>query len=161
MNTTIFGTVADNMFMQEAYIEAEHAFSLGEVPVGAIVVDAYGDIIARSHNRVEQLHSQAAHAEIEALSYAGKKLKNWRLNHCWLFVTLEPCTMCMGMIRLSRLSGIAYGTHSPLFGYKLDNSPHSPVYQNDMLIVGGLHTEKISSLLQRFFKRQRVQGGQT
>lgn len=161
MNTTIFGKASDDLFMHEAYLEAERAFTLGEVPVGAIVVDAYGEIIARGHNRVEQLSSQVAHAEIEALSYAGKKLKNWRLKNCWLFVTLEPCAMCMGMIRLSRIRGLAFGTQSPLFGYKLDNSPHSPVYQNDMLIIGGLNTEKISSLLQRFFKQQRVQGGQT
>ncbi|HTM05674.1 MAG TPA: nucleoside deaminase [Patescibacteria group bacterium] len=161
MNTTIFGKAIDDLFMQEAYLEAERAFALGEVPVGAIVVDAYGAIVARSHNRVEQLHSQAGHAEIEALSCAGKKLKNWRLNHCWLYVTLEPCSMCMGMIRLSRLKGIAYGANSPSLESKLDNNPHSPVYQNDMLIIGGLHTEKISSLLRCFFKQQRVQGGQT
>lgn len=158
MNTTIFGHMADDLFMKEAYVQAECAFALGEVPVGAVVVDAYGTIIARAHNRAEQLHTQAAHAEIEALSIAGKKRNDWRLNDCWLYVTLEPCVMCMGMIRLSRLKGIAYGASSPLFGYKLDNSHYSPVYQNDMLIVSGLHTEKISTLLQCFFKQQRMQG---
>ncbi|RTL07148.1 nucleoside deaminase [Candidatus Dependentiae bacterium] len=156
MSVSVFGQAADNFFMQEAYAEAEHAFALQEVPVGAIVVDEYGTIIGRGHNRSEQLYTQAAHAEIEALSQAGLHRKNWRLNNCWLYVTLEPCKMCMGMMQLSRITGLAYGAPSPLFGYKLDKDPHSWVYQNDMLIISGLHTEKISTLLQCFFKQQRM-----
>lgn len=155
MGTSIFGKNADSLFMQEAYSEAERAFILHEVPVGAIVVNEYGTIIGRGHNRTEQLHTQAAHAEIEALSAAGHHRKNWRLNDCWLYVTLEPCRMCMGMIQLSRIKGLVYGAASPLFGYKLDKSYDSSVYQSDMLIINGLHTEKISTLLQCFFKQQR------
>lgn len=156
MNTSIFGPIADDQFMHAAYLEAERAFALNEVPVGAVVVDGYGSIIAQGHNRSEELHTQAGHAEIEALSRAGKNRQNWRLNDCWLYVTLEPCAMCMGMIRLSRLKGVVYGLHSPLFSYTLDKDRRSSVYQNDMLIISRLHTEKISTLLQCFFKQQRL-----
>jgi len=159
MDVTIFGQDQDIFYMQEAYKEAELAFEHNEVPVGAVVVDEFGTIIARGYNQVELRYSQVAHAEIEAINRACQLKKNWRLTGCWLYVTLEPCMMCMGFIKLARIAGVFYGARSPLFGYKLDNKAVSSVYQDGVLIVGDLCQQKIGDLMRRFFKKHRVRGG--
>src|SRR5437868_240836 len=92
-----FGQVFDERCMREALCEARKALQQGEVPIGAVVINAQGDILARAYNSVEQDCSQSAHAEIKALRQAGKILGNWRLNGCWIYVTLEPCAMCLSL----------------------------------------------------------------
>jgi tRNA(adenine34) deaminase len=158
METTVFGSTKDLFFMKEAFKQAEKAFEANEVPIGAVVVDECGTIISYGYNQVEQLCTQAAHAEMRALSEASKIKKDWRLNACWLYVTLEPCIMCMGMIYLTRLSGVVYGADSPLFGSKLDKVSYSSVYKSDLLVVRGLYKQEIIDLLRCFFKKQRSQG---
>ena len=96
-------------FMKIAILEAEKAYNKGEVPIGAVIVKD-DKIISKSHNMVEKKKSAIYHAEIIAIKKASKKLKNWRLNQCDMYVTLEPCPMCKGAINKSRIRNIYYST---------------------------------------------------
>ena len=157
---TVFGAEKDTYYMQEALKEAEIAFESNEVPIGAIMVNAEGDIIARAYNQVEAQDTQCAHAELLALRQAGAHQGDWRLNDYWLYVTLEPCSMCMHAIKLHRLAGVAYGADSPLFGYQLDTVNFDSVYKNDIIrIVPGILQDASRTLLQRFFKQKRNDHG--
>lgn len=144
------------LMMQKALALAQKALQCDEVPVGALIVDAQGAIIGRGYNQVERRQCQVAHAEVIAIQKAAKHTNDWRLDNCWLFVTLQPCQMCIGLIRLSRLAGIVYGAASPLFGCDLDNEVHSPVYRRDVLkIVPGVCAEQSGQLLKDFFRKKR------
>ncbi len=159
MQETIFGREKDAQLMELALVQAQHAFDLGEVPIGAVVVNAQGTIIGSGFNQVEQQHTQCAHAETIAITQAGNALADWRLEGCWLYVTLEPCSMCMALIRLSRLQGMVFGADSPLFGYRLDNVDVVSVYNKDpLLTVAGVYKEESSALLKEFFKQRRKEG---
>ena len=143
--------------MQHAIKLAQKAFDAGEVPIGAVVVDEHGAIIGRGFNRVEQRNSQTAHAEIIAIAQAGKKRDDWRLGNCWLYVTLEPCAMCMNLSLLSRLSGVVYGAASPLFGYHLDNELSFQLYKKRVLeIIPGVKADDAARLLRQFFLKKRM-----
>jgi tRNA(adenine34) deaminase len=156
MFVTVFGKEKDELLMKEALQEARKAFDLDEVPVGAVVVDQDGNIIARAFNSVERDCSQRSHAESLAIEYASKKRGDWRLNDCWLYVTLEPCAMCMGLIRLSRFSGVVYGASSPLFGFQLDKSSDISVYRGDAFsVIDGVVADESSALLKMFFQKRR------
>jgi len=156
MQETIFGREKDAQLMKQALMQAQKAFDVGEVPIGAVVVDAHDTIIGSGFNHVEQQHSQSAHAEMIAITQAGKAIGDWRLSDCWLYVTLEPCSMCMALIRLSRLQGMVFGADSPLFGHRLDNVDVVSVYNKDpLLTVRGVHKEESSVLLKNFFKQRR------
>jgi len=102
-------------FIIEALKEAKKAEAMNEVPVGAVIVKN-GKIIAAAHNITETLKDPTAHAEIIAIKRAASYLKNWRLNGCELYVTLEPCPMCAGAILQSRISKIYIGTFDPRLG---------------------------------------------
>lgn len=153
---TIFGADQDTFFMKMALVQAEHAYMQDEVPVGALIVNNAGTILAQSYNKVEQLHTQCAHAELLALAEAGRACGDWRLLDCWLYVTLQPCAMCMHAIKLHRLSGVVYGAESPLFGYQLDKHQFDSVYKNDIMqVISGVVAEKSEQLLKRFFQQKR------
>jgi len=153
---TPFGREKDLFFMKKALGQAKRAYEADEVPIGAIVVDSDGVIIGQGYNKVEQKHSQAAHAEVIAISAAGKKLADWRLSDCWLYVTLEPCAMCMNLILLSRLEGIVFGASSPLFGYQLDKGRGFQLYKLGALsVITGVCSEEAAELLKRFFRLKR------
>jgi tRNA(adenine34) deaminase len=141
-------------FMQKALNQANVALKKGEVPVGAVIVSPEGTILARAHNAIEQHHCQTAHAEALAIQKATKKMGGWRLNGCWIYVTLEPCLMCLGLIQLSRIKGIVFGAQSNLFGCKLSDSP-PPRYTEGLKIEGGVKAEESIALLQAFFKKVR------
>ncbi len=159
MKHSIFGPEKDREFMEIALAQARKAAAIQEVPIGAVIVNSHGKIIARSYNHVEKNKSQSCHAEILAIAKAGKKLNDWRLEGCWLYVTLQPCAMCIGLVGLCRLKGLVYGAVSPLFGYRLDNSGHSRVYKKDALhIVAGVASQEAAELLQQFFKQKRKKG---
>lgn len=143
-------------FMDEAIRQAHLALAQDEVPIGAVVVDAHGEIIARGYNQVEQCFSQSMHAEIIALRQAGEALKNWRLEGCWIYVTLEPCALCMQMILLSRVQGVVYGATSPLFGFHLDNGTVAQLYKNqNLVLIAGIKEQEAQDMLKKFFRSKR------
>lgn len=155
-----FGSTLDLLFMRKALEQAKEALQENEVPIGAVVVNADGKIIGCGHNRVEQEHAQVAHAEVIAIQQACASINDWRLNGCWLYVTLEPCAMCMGLVKLSRLEGIVFGARSPLFGYQLDNGCSFQVYHDGIVkIVEGVCDDEASSLLKKFFQARRKKSG--
>ncbi|KMQ49897.1 tRNA-specific adenosine-34 deaminase [Chitinispirillum alkaliphilum] len=144
-------------FMTMAYQEALKAADELEVPVGA-VIEKNGKIIGRGYNRVEQLSDITAHAEIVAISAATEKLSTWRLNGCNLYVTLEPCLMCLGAIVQSRIESVTYGTTDPRAG-AVDTFPYRPLiessYRNFPAISSGIMADECSELLSSFFRELR------
>ena len=160
MLETNFGKSKDLFFMQEALAQAQLAYEIDEVPIGAVVVNSEGVIISRAYNSVERDCTQRAHAESLAIELAGKALDDWRLQGCWLYVTLEPCSMCMGLIKLSRLAGVVYGAPSPLFGFHLDNQEDLWVYKRDaVLVIEGIMAGQAAELLKQFFHSRRKKDG--
>lgn len=151
-----FGTKSDRYFMRKALAQAQKAFDQGEVPVGGVIVDLQKIIVASSYNSTESMHTQAAHAEIRVIQEAGKIRRNWRFSGCWLYVTLEPCSMCMNLILLSRFEGVVFGAHSPLFGYQLDTTTSLQVYKRGgVQVVEGVCALEAERLLQQFFRERR------
>ena len=147
---------SDTWYMQEALACAREAMEANEVPIGAIVVDEHGAIVARAANSMERDCSQGSHAEIKALGIAGKTRGNWRLEGCTLYVTLEPCAMCMYACLLSRVTRVVYGAESNLYGYHLDNALLLQVYKKDALsVVKGVCAQEAQELLRCFFQRRR------
>ncbi len=156
VQSTPFGFEADKQFMAQALKQAQKALLEDEVPVGALVVDEQGEVIARAFNAVEMKKTQIAHAEMLALSKAGRKKGDWRLNGCWLYVTLEPCAMCMGSIQLSRIEGVVFGAPSPLFGFQLDNADGVSIYKKKVIqIISGINAEESAHILKQFFQKKR------
>lgn len=135
-------------YMHQAIKQAEKAHQKEEVPIGAVVVDKQGNIIGRGYNKMEATKCQTGHAEIIAIQKACKKINDWRLDNCTIYVTLEPCTMCFGLIQLSRIERIVFGASSPLFGFK-SGATTTPT------IVRDIQKEKCIALLQQFFKNIR------
>ena len=140
----------DNLFMGLAIELAHTAYENNEVPVGAVVV-VDNKIIARSHNLTERLNDVTAHAEMQAITAAAYYLNGKYLNDCSLYVTMEPCVMCMGAIYWSQLSKIVYGAEDVRRGYlKAGLEPHPKA-----IIYGGIMADKSAALLNRFFKSRR------
>lgn len=157
---TPFGHERDNQYMNAALACAHKAYEQDEVPIGAVVVNSDGIIIGRGYNRVEALSSQTAHAELRAITSATKKRDDWRLEGCWLYVTLEPCSMCMGLIMLSRLEGVVFGAPSPLFGYRLDKNDDNWLYKKDAVqVIEGIGAAQAAEVLKKFFQKQRNRRG--
>lgn len=145
-------------YMIKALRQARAALRHGEVPVGAIIVNKQGEIIARGYNKVESKGCQCAHAEMIALQKACKKTGDWRLNGCWIYVTLEPCLMCFGLIQLSRIEGLVYGAQSPLFGCGVSKKGRKQLLGSKRLqIIKGVRVGECANLLQLFFKGVRMQ----
>jgi tRNA(adenine34) deaminase len=146
----------DLCHMRAALAEAEAAAGEGEVPVGAIVV-AGGAIIARGHNRSETDIDPSAHAEIVALREAARKSGNYRLTDATLYVTLEPCAMCMGAIVQARIERLVFGAYDPkagAAGSAIDLS-ESPSFNHRFEINGGVLAEECGAVLKTFFESKR------
>lgn len=145
----------ENIFLKEALFEAEKANKCGEVPVGAIIVKD-GEIIARAHNNKEILNDCTAHAEVLAIKEASRKLKNWRLSGCAIYVTLEPCPMCASAIAAARIKTVYIGTFDPVSGAcgsvvnLLQND-----YLNYNVDVKWMYSETCSSIITEFFRNRR------
>ena len=146
--------------MQQALIEAEQAAEEGEVPVGCVVVFE-GRIIGRGHNRVETLQDPTAHAEMLALTAAASTMDSWRLPGAHVYVTVEPCLMCVGALQLARIEAVWYGALEPKFGAcgSIVDAPSIPGWTHKMRVVGGILAEESASLLRDFFKAKRGDGG--
>jgi len=143
-------------FMRLALGEAVRAAREGEVPVGAVVV-LDGRVLARAHNRPIHLHDPSAHAEILAMRRAAKKLGNYRMEGCDLYVTIEPCAMCAGAIVQARLRRIAFGAQDPKAGAggsALDVLNH-PRLNHRVEVVPGVLAAECATLLRQFFARRR------
>jgi tRNA(adenine34) deaminase len=148
--------IQDNNYMQQALELAELAFSKDEIPIGALVVNDQGVVIGRGYNITEGKHSQSGHAEVQAIEDAGQSLGDWRLDNCTLYVTLQPCLMCMSLIGLSRIERIVYGAESPLFGYHLDKESLPGLYKKQIRGVSSrVLAQQSELLLKKFFKKQR------
>jgi tRNA(adenine34) deaminase len=145
-------------YMEKALLQAKVAFKKNEVPVGAVVVSSEGKILGRGHNQIEKKKCQAAHAEILAIQSACKKTGDWRLDGCWLYVTLEPCLMCLGLIQLSRFKGVVFGTTSDVFGFGFKKKDSVRLYKKDLIIKAGLKEMQCADILKRFFKEIRMKG---
>ncbi len=145
--------------MREALAEAQLALETsGDVPVGALLVDSEGNILARGHNEKELLQDPTAHAEMVTLRAASDSLGSWRLDGCTLVVTLEPCVMCAGAIQAARIERVVFGAWDERVGaagslYDLvrDNRLGSQIE-----VIPDVLADECSSLLKTFFKNQRV-----
>ena len=144
--------------MDEALIEAEKAYRLDEVPIGAVVVDSTGVILSRAHNIKEKNHNPCGHAEILAITEAAKKINNWRLINCSIYVTLEPCPMCLSAMIQARIGTLLFGAYDPKGG---SLSLNYNFYKDQKLnhafpVIGGLRHFECSKLLSTFFREKRT-----
>ncbi|MDD4028175.1 MAG: nucleoside deaminase [Caldisericia bacterium] len=152
MNQTPLHSYAEK-YMQEALLEAKKAMEMKEVPVGCVIVRK-GEIIAAEHNTVENDKSILSHAELKAIRRASKELRDWRLIACDLFVTMEPCNMCMGGILLSRLRSLYYGIHNPKMG--AFSGPYAVSTQFlPFSVYNGILESEIETQLHLFFGPKR------
>ncbi len=143
--------------MQLALAEAEAAAAAGEVPVGAVLADSDGRILARAHNLVERLNDPTAHAELLAIRDAAQRLGTKRLEDASLYVTLEPCAMCAQAIALARLRRLVFGAYDPKGGgvehgariFEQRTTHHRPE------VVGGVRESDCAALLRDFFRARR------
>lgn len=139
-------------YMQLALLQAKKALRLGEVPIGAIVVDQTGKVIGEGHNLVQTNQTQTAHAEMIALRMAARTIGDWRLQNCTLYSTLEPCAMCMSAIVISRIECLVFAANSPVFGYKVDKQIGFALYNCPIKIHEGILASSASTLLSTFFE---------
>ena len=149
--------MAHEVYMQRAIEQARQAFQADEVPVGAVLVSAGGEVIAEAYNQTIRLCDPSAHAEILTLRKAGLVLKNYRLPHTALYVTIEPCIMCMGALIHARIERIVFGAADPKWGaagsvyhFAGDNRlNHRPE------IIAGVCESECGQLMKAFFKLKR------
>jgi len=143
--------------MQAAYAQALLAYDAGEVPVGAVVLDAQGQVIAQGHNRTITDQDPTAHAEMVALRAAARAVGNYRLPGCSLYVTLEPCVMCVGAMLHARLHAIVYGAHDPKTGAcgGLLDLVTNRALNHHTQVVGGVLADDCGLLLRQFFRARR------
>jgi tRNA(adenine34) deaminase len=149
--------LADDALMRLAIVEAHAAAEAGEVPVGALVVSAEGEVLGSGNNQVIRLADPTAHAEIVAMRAAAARLGNYRLSGCMLVCTLEPCAMCAGAMIHARLGRLLYAARDPKAG--ADGSVMSvlnyPSLNHRIEVVHGVLAEECSLMLTNFFRRKR------
>jgi len=155
---TAFPALDSTVPMLLALEQANAAYQLGEVPVGAVVVDAHGNVIAQGHNRTITDHDPTAHAEIVALRAAARSQGNYRLPELSLYVTLEPCAMCLGAMLHARLRQVVYGAPDPKTGAcgGLLNLAENRQLNHQTDIIGGVLAEPCGALLRQFFRARRA-----
>jgi tRNA(adenine34) deaminase len=140
----------DVYFMRKAYEQAQIAFELGEVPVGAVIVSK-NQIIARCHNLTERLNDVTAHAEMQAITSAANFLGGKYLKGCTLYVSLEPCQMCAGALYWSQISKVVFAATDHERGYRAFGASLHPKTE----VVTGILQDECSNLLKEFFKQRR------
>ena len=147
----------DLRWMAEALAEARRAAELGEVPVGAVVVDGAGEIVSRAHNTKETNGDPLGHAEVLALRQAAARVGGWRLSGCTLYATLEPCAMCAGALVNSRVRRLVFGTEDPKAGFcgTLGNLVQDPRLNHRLEVTSGVMREECSAVLKGFFAALR------
>ncbi len=151
----------DEQFMRLALLEAEKARELHEVPIGAVIVDANGEILAAASNRTIVDSDPTAHAEILALRTAARSIGNYRLTGCTLYTTIEPCVMCAGALVNSRITRLVFGAHDERFGgvetkFRLCDSDE---LNHRMEIVSSVLADECRTMMQDFFRERRMERG--
>jgi tRNA(adenine34) deaminase len=147
----------DHHFMAAALAAAREAQAAGEVPVGAVLVGEGGEVLAQTHNRPIGLRDPTAHAEVLALRSAAARLGNYRLPGATLYVTIEPCIMCVGAIIQARVRRLVFGASDPKGGacVSLYRLPEDPRLNHRLEVTGGIRETECRELLQEFFKSRR------
>jgi tRNA(adenine34) deaminase len=150
----------DEKFMRLAIEEAKKAELMGEVPIGAITVGEGGEILSRAHNLRETSFDPTAHAEIIAIREAAKKMLSWRLSGTTLYVTLEPCVMCMGAIILARIKRLVFGSLDTKAGAALSlyNIGIDGKLNHRLRVKEGVLKDECGDLLRKFFENIRREG---
>ena len=145
------------MYMKEALRQAKKAYALGEVPIGCVIVHE-GKIIGRGYNRRTTDKNTLAHAEITAINKASRKLGDWRLEGCTLYVTLEPCQMCAGAIVQARIDEVVMASMNPKAGCggSILNILEMPEFNHQVKVTRGILEEECSHMLTQFFKELRI-----
>ena len=146
----------DEYFMRLAIREAEAALAHDDVPIGAVIVRD-GEVVGTGHNERELRQDPTAHAEVLALREASRAVGSWRLLHCVLYVTLEPCAMCAGAIVLARVPRVVFGTVDPKAGAvgSVLNVLDQPQLNHRPAVAGGLLADECAELLRAFFRSRR------
>ena len=147
---------ADETYMAMALQQAEQAGEIGEVPIGAVVV-CEGAVVSHAHNRREVDHDPAGHAELLAIREAASRLERWRLSDCTVYVTLEPCPMCAGLMHQARIARCVYAAPDPKAGalgtlYDLSDDER---LNHRFEVTSGVLAEESSALLKAFFGQLR------
>ncbi|WP_071599806.1 tRNA adenosine(34) deaminase TadA [Mastigocladopsis repens] len=144
-------------WMSYALDLAQVAGDADEVPVGAVIIDSSGSLIAEGENRKERDNDPIAHAEIIAIRAAAQRLQTWRLNQCTLYVTLEPCPMCAGAIVQARIGLLVYGVDDPKTGAirTVANIPDSAASNHRLRVIGGILESACRQQLQAWFTHRR------
>lgn len=148
----------DEAAVRAALAEAHAALNDAEVPVGAVLLDSSGGVLAAAHNERENRHDPTAHAEMLALRRGGESLGTWQLTGCTLAVTLEPCTMCAGAIVLSRVERLVFGAWDAKAGAvgSLWDVVRDRRLNHRPQVVGGVLADECSAVLERFFASRRT-----
>lgn len=143
-------------YMKEALKQAKKAYALGEVPIGCVIVHE-GKIIGRGYNRRNTDKNTLSHAEITAINKASKKIGDWRLEDCTLYVTLEPCQMCAGAIVQARIPEVVMGCMNPKAGCagSILNILDMPEFNHQVAVTKGVLEEECSQMLKNFFTELR------
>ena len=147
----------DKKYMKKALVQARHALALGEVPIGCVIV-CNGKVVGRGFNRRNTSKTTLAHAELTAIDKASRKLGDWRLEGCTLYVTLEPCQMCSGAIVQSRIDRVVIGAMNPKAGCagSILNILNMPQFNHQVETTYDVCREECSAVLQEFFKALRI-----
>ena len=155
------GSLTDHEFMELAVEEARRASQAGEVPVGAVLVRE-GEVLARDHNRPISLNDPTAHAEILVLRTGAERIGNYRLSGCELYVTIEPCVMCVGAIVQSRVSRLIFGARDEKGGAvkSLYRILEDPRLNHRMQVIEGVLVEQCQEIIQTFFAARRGKEGE-
>ncbi len=150
------GIITDKEWMTLAIQQAKLAEKIDEVPVGAVLVQD-GQLIAQAHNQPIKNNDPTAHAEIQLLRQAGKKLGNYRLPNTTLYVSLEPCTMCLGAMIHARIPRIVFGAYDEKTGVcgSCQDLSKSDCFNHTIEVEGGILADECRDLLQQFFKHRR------
>ena len=148
-------------YMKEALKQAKKAYALGEVPIGCVIVHE-GQIIGRGYNRRNTDKNTLAHAEITAINKASKKIGDWRLEECTLYVTLEPCQMCAGAIVQARIPEVVMGCMNPKAGCAgpILNILEMPEFNHQVSVTRGVLEQECSDMLKLFFTELRIRNKQ-
>jgi len=152
-------TLVHHQFMREALAQAQEAEKADEVPIGAVVVVG-GEIVGRGHNQPIGSTDPTAHAEIVALRAAARQVGNYRLTDAMVYVTVEPCLMCVGAMVYARIGTLVFGASEPKAGAieSTQRAHEHPALNHRMMVVSGVLARECSEMVRRFFEKRRRMG---